>query len=232
MLAGKPNAGKSSLMNALLAEERSIVHESPGTTRDTIEAEIDVAGLLVRLTDTAGLRHSDDEVETEGVRRAGAAIRAADLVLAIIDDADDDQHYHERLIGAPEGTKILAIRNKCDITGRPYGAALNSSGEPFVAVSATEGRGISARLGEIKEQLGYATDSTEEPFMARQRHLRALEATKASLLMAIDNTKDERGIELVAEDLRASQLALSEILGEVSNEDLLGEIFASFCIGK
>jgi len=232
VLAGQPNAGKSSLMNALLAEDRSIVHESPGTTRDAIEAEIDVDGLLVRLTDTAGLRHSDDEVEAEGVRRTNAAILAADLVLAVIDDAKDGQNYHEWLTEAPKGTKILAIRNKCDITNRPYGAALNSDGETVVSISATKALGIGALLGEIKEQLGYSTNSTEEPFMARHRHLCALEAAKISLLKAAENAEEGRWAELVAEDLRISQLALSEILGEVTNEDLLGEIFASFCVGK
>ena len=232
VLAGPANAGKSSLMNALLAEERSIVHNSPGTTRDVIESEIDIDGLLLRLTDTAGLRQSNDEVETEGVRRAGNAIRGADLVLLVLDDTNDGTNYHEWLKGVPSRKSTIVILNKCDITNRPYGVIPDFFGEVTVATSATKQLGLNSLLEAIKQQLGYSIMSNEEPFMARHRHLRALESAKVNLAHAAANAKDRRGIELVAEDVRIAQQALAEILGTVSNEELLGQIFSTFCIGK
>jgi tRNA modification GTPase len=229
VLTGAPNAGKSSVMNALAGTNRAIVSEQPGTTRDLVEAELDLAGLSVRLVDTAGLRDSNDQVEGEGIRRAAGAIAAADLTLLVIDDAEDiplaDQAFTLDVLA---DVPILRVYNKCDLSRRPYGA-VSKTKAPAVAVSATAGKGITDLLEAIKTLLGYS-ESIESPLVARRRHLTALERADEHLLAAQKHVG--RAPELLAEELRLGQGVLGEITGAVTTEDLLGQIFSSFCIGK
>ena len=217
-------------MNALAGAERAIVSDQPGTTRDLVESEIDLDGLPVRLVDTAGLRHSDDEVEGEGIRRATAAMEMADLVLLVIDDAaelelDEQATTADTLTDAP----ILRVYNKCDLSRRPYGP-ISGTNVASVAVSATRGGGIPNLLEAIKTLLGYSR-TTENPLIARRRHLGALERADHHLQLAVEQAKG-CATELLAEELRLAQAALGEITGAVTTEDLLGQIFSSFCIGK
>jgi tRNA modification GTPase len=230
VLAGAPNAGKSSVMNALVGTDRAIVSDQPGTTRDLVEAEIDLDGLPVRLVDTAGLRHSDNQVEGEGIRRATAAMATADLVLLVIDDAAE-LHLAEKVAvkDALSDAPTLRVYNKCDLSRRPYGSTFGTS-VASVAVSATGGGGMSNLLEAIKTLLGYSR-TIEDPLIARRRHLVALERADHHLRAAADQAKG-RATELLAEELRLAQVALGEITGAVTTEDLLGQIFSSFCIGK
>jgi len=230
VLAGAPNAGKSSVMNALADADRAIVSDQPGTTRDLVESEIDLDGLPVRLVDTAGLRHSDDQVEDEGIRRATAAMAMADLVLLVIDDAAELQLAEKAAVkNALSDVPILRVYNKCDLSRRPYGS-ISGTNVASVAVSATGGGGIPNLLEAIKTLLGYSR-TTEDPLIARRRHLVALERADHHLRAAVDQAKG-RATELLAEELRLAQTALGEITGAVTTEDLLGQIFSSFCIGK
>ena len=226
VLAGAPNAGKSSILNALLGTDRAIVSEQPGTTRDVIEAEINLDGLLLRLADTAGLRFSVDPLEDEGVRRAGEAIIDADLVLFIIDDTLKPLGIGEALhTKAP----ILRVLNKCDVSRRPYGRTPNGD-EMDIAISAKEGGGMDELLRAIKALLGYA-NTIEDPVAARRRHIDALGRADKHLKTA-DTRQADNMPELLAEELRLAQAALGEITGVVTTEDLLGQIFSRFCVGK
>jgi tRNA modification GTPase len=230
VLAGAPNAGKSSVMNFLAGADRAIVSDQPGTTRDLVESEIDLDGLPVRLVDTAGLRHSDDQVEGEGIRRATAAMATADLVLLVIDDTAELPLAEQ--VAAKDTLRdspILHVYNKCDLSRRPYGL-ITETNVVSVAVSATRGEGMVNLLGEIKTLLGYS-GTTEDPLIARRRHLVALERAEHHLRAANDQAKC-RATELLAEELRLAQTAVGEITGAVTTEDLLGQIFSSFCIGK
>ena len=229
VLSGAPNVGKSSLLNALARMERAIVSATPGTTRDLIEATVDIDGLAVCLTDTAGLRHSADEIEAEGVRRASAAIETADLVLELIDDSDPVDLANRVEPQAGDERPHLFVLNKCDLSGRPFGPAKMSDGRPGVAICATTGQGIASLEQAIKSRLGYV-DNGEDLIMARRRHLDALERAMDHLNKAQDHIGI--AVELLAEELRLVQQALGEITGEVTVDDLLGQIFSSFCIGK
>jgi len=230
VLAGAPNAGKSSVMNALASDDRAIVSDQPGTTRDLVESEIDLDGLPVRLVDTAGLRHSDDQVEDEGIRRAIAAMATADLLLLVIDDTAELQLAEKAAIkDALSDVPILRVYNKCDLSRRPYGS-ISGTHAASVAVSATGGGGMPDLLGAIKTLLGYS-HTTADPLIARRRHLAALERADHHLRAADDQAK-RRATELLAEELRLAQTVLGEITGAVTTEDLLGQIFSSFCIGK
>jgi len=222
VLAGPPNAGKSSLLNALAGAERAIVTEQPGTTRDLVEVDILLEGLPLRLVDTAGLRETDNPIEAEGVRRARERAKRADLVLAIRDDTapvaePEPLDWEDRLV----------VLNKIDRSGRSPGVC-ELEGQPTVAVSATTGAGLEA-LGERLRQAALGASASEGArFSARRRHLVALERAAEALKRA---RSAEVG-ELAAEELRTAQEALGEITGQVTNEDLLGAIFSTFCLGK
>ena len=242
VLTGAPNAGKSSLLNALAGHPRAIVNAAPGTTRDLLEEAIDLDGLPLIITDTAGIRDGDDEVEMEGVRRAKAAGRQADLVLVVVDDAvvgdaEVGEILREVLGGygggdvasnADDGDNanatVCIVRNKIDLTARPPGDC-----EHGVALSALTGEGIPALIARIKHQAGFR-DAEASPFIARQRHLDALRRAAAALDAAIAHAATDP--EFIAEELTTCQSALGEITGEVSSDDLLGHIFSTFCIGK
>jgi tRNA modification GTPase len=227
VLAGLPNAGKSSLMNALAREDRAIVSITPGTTRDVVDTMIDVAGIAVQLTDTAGLREGTDHVEEEGVRRATQAIEQADLVLFVIDDAAP-QTSQNHVSMVPDADRMLRIYNKCDLSGRAAGV-VEDEGAGSIAVSAKTGVGIDALEQAIQQKLGY-TGMGDAPVMARRRHIEALLTAQTHLQAAEQHVGLAH--ELLAEELRLAQRALGEITGQVTTEDLLGQIFSTFCIGK
>ncbi len=242
VLTGPPNAGKSSLLNALTRQPRAIVSAIPGTTRDVLDQFIELDGLPVELVDTAGIRDGADEIEVEGVRRARAAARRADLILLVIDDAGAAEAEVERLLehagGVDENADDFAdadggirapvclVRNKIDLSGRPAGRA----GEG-VALSALTGDGLDALTALIKQRAGFR-DSEDNRFIARQRHLDALRRAAHRLDAGVEQLATHRAGELLAEELSACQRILGEITGEVGSDDLLGLIFASFCVGK
>ncbi|MCG6871040.1 MAG: tRNA uridine-5-carboxymethylaminomethyl(34) synthesis GTPase MnmE [Gammaproteobacteria bacterium] len=221
-LAGPPNAGKSSLLNALSGEDTAIVHHTPGTTRDLLRCDVQIEGLPVHLVDTAGLRESGDAVEREGVRRARRALAGADLVLWVCDDSAGPQP----LPPGEDGTPRLQVFNKIDLSGRAAGEA----GPGALALSARTGAGLAHLRSALLAAAGYRP-AGEGTFTARRRHLDAM-ARAARCLHAAAPLLAARDGELAAEELRGAQHALAEITGAFGSEELLGQIFASFCIGK
>ena len=224
VIAGAPNVGKSSLLNRLSGEDRAIVTSVPGTTRDILDADFDLDGMPVRVVDTAGLRNTTDAVEAEGVNRARRAMAKADLVLWVVDDRDGPK---SDCAGADTDTAVASIvaRNKADLSGRATGRVAPG----VVRICALSGAGVDTLATEIKQAAGYRAG--EGGFTARARHLDALAAGDVALAAASERLQANQG-ELVAEDLREAHDHLGAIVGRVSADDLLGEIFASFCIGK
>ncbi len=242
-LIGEPNVGKSSVLNALAGDERAIVTDIPGTTRDLIHADLSIDGLPVRIVDTAGLRETLDQVELEGVRRARQQAALADLVLLVVDDrtagAAEACPVLTQLLGQPLGLdegRILRVRNKVDLTGKPPGqmdtvrAPRSSRGVAEIRVSAREGLGMEALRDAIKMRVGFAVEGVA--FTARKRHLDALKQGLEALRRARSLLTEGFPGELIAEELREVHRALGSIVGEITPDELLGEIFASFCIGK
>ncbi|MDE0192959.1 MAG: tRNA uridine-5-carboxymethylaminomethyl(34) synthesis GTPase MnmE [Gammaproteobacteria bacterium] len=228
VIAGPPNAGKSSLLNRLLAENRAIVTDVPGTTRDLLRADIELEGVPIRLTDTAGLRAGGDRVETIGVERARMAISQADLVLAVEDAMAVPAGGVRR---PPDGESVvdiapkrIRVRNKIDLTGETPGG----SGE-MVRISALNGDGVDALRSAIARTAGVVPG--EGAYLARKRHLDALRDA-ADRCAAARERLSEGLAELAAEELRQAQSRLGDIVGVTTVDDLLGEIFGSFCIGK
>lgn len=244
VIAGKPNAGKSSLLNQLSGQETAIVTEIPGTTRDLLRETINLDGLPLHLIDTAGLRNSDDPVEQEGVRRARETFPAADQILLLI-DAQEQTITSESiqpaldLLGLKSNGedlgKIILVVNKIDLLDNHNPGvteiALNGSKLPVVFISAKTGSGMNELRELLKQKAGYQLPG-EGSFIARQRHLEALARASEFLRQAANQLLQNTGSELVAEDLRLAQKALGEITGEVTSDDLLGKIFSSFCVGK
>jgi tRNA modification GTPase len=231
VIAGKPNAGKSSLLNKLAADEVAIVTDVPGTTRDVLRRQVHLDGLPVNLVDTAGLRAATDVVEAEGVRRALSEIARADRVLYILDaGAGDAPAWVAELEQLPPGVPVTLVFNKIDLAGIP--PQLDADGvPPRVYLSALTGAGLPLLRAHLKAGAGYQ-DTESGAFAARRRHLDALDRARRHVQNAADILHSTRAFELFAEDLRLAQRALGEITGEFTSEDLLGEIFSSFCIGK
>lgn len=230
VIAGRPNAGKSSLLNKLAGRESAIVTDVPGTTRDLLRESIQIDGMPLHLIDTAGLRESEDPVEQEGVRRAREQIRKADRVLWIFDDQIDPDHELLDRSSLPEGVPLTLVRNKIDLTGRLPGTRETAAGTE-VSLSARNGQGVDLLRRHLQHSVGYQ-GSQEGAFIARRRHLEALTTASKCLLTGERALLSAVSGELLAEDLRQAQYSLSEITGEFSSEDLLGRIFSSFCIGK
>jgi tRNA modification GTPase len=232
VIAGRPNAGKSSLLNRLAGYDVAIVTPIPGTTRDVLRERIDIDGMPLHVLDTAGLRESGDEVETEGVRRAQVEIARADRVLFVVDaETDPDARaFSEEKARLPKDVPLTLVFNKCDLaTGLPVSDTI--SGPPRVLISALTGDGLDLLRAHLKMTMGFTT-AEAGTVSARQRHLDALSRARAHMEEAERQLKDRRAGELVAEELRASHQALGEITGEFTTDDLLGRIFSSFCIGK
>jgi tRNA modification GTPase len=227
VIVGKPNAGKSSLLNRLSGEEAAIVTEVAGTTRDILREQISIDGLAVELIDTAGLRDDPDRIEEEGIRRAREALKSADAVLWIQDaNESPEQRIDEKL---PEGAEIIIVRNKIDMTGEQAGLADDGSGT--VRLSAKTGDGIDALHECLRAAAGYR-NLGEGAFTSRKRHIDALRRAAKHFLTGRAALEDMKAGELLAEELRLAQEALGEITGAVSSDDLLGRIFSEFCIGK
>lgn len=230
VIAGPPNVGKSSLLNALSGTDAAIVTAVPGTTRDLLHREIQIDGLPLHIIDTAGLRHSDDLVEREGIRRARDQIEEADAILWLFDDsrAPDDLEFDPAQL--PRQVPLTLVRNKIDLSGRPPGRTQTWRGTE-IAISARDGTGLDALRAHLKQIAGYQ-ETTEGAFLARRRHLDALGRAQDALRQARTALQATGSAELTAEDLRLAQQALGEITGEVTSDELLGRIFSSFCIGK
>jgi tRNA modification GTPase len=228
VIAGPPNAGKSSLLNVLSGQDAAIVTPIPGTTRDLLKLDIQVDGLPIRIVDTAGLRHSEDPIEREGVRRARAEIDRADLVLWVYDATERaDKPARESL---PELVPVTRVRNKIDLRGLSPGIAEFESG-PRISLSAKTGAGLDLLRTHLKDRAGLG-GSTEGAFVARRRHLDALQLGLDHLDSAQRALARGAGAELVADDLLQAQQAFGEITGSFTSDDLLGRIFSTFCIGK
>jgi tRNA modification GTPase len=230
VIAGKPNAGKSSLLNQLAGHDAAIVTDVPGTTRDVLRLHIQIDGLPLHIIDTAGLRDSDDPVEQEGIRRAWKEIEKADRLLLVLDDREQAHEHLAIEDKMPDSIGVTRIYNKVDLSRRPV--AINVSDEICdITLSAKTGAGIDLLREHLKHVMGYER-SSQGQFMARRRHLDALQVAETHLLAAKHCLETTHAGELLAEDLRAAQQALNQITGEFTADDLLGKIFSSFCIGK
>ncbi len=229
VLLGRPNAGKSSLLNRLSRSDRAIVSAVPGTTRDTLEQIIQLDGLPVHLIDTAGLRDTGDHIEREGVARARAALATADVAVVLVDDTDT-QEIEPLVREVPTATRRVLVLNKIDLSGRAPGRTTWADCDA-IALSAKTGAGLEELRRYLKECMGFQPVG-ESVFMARRRHLDALTSARDHLSAAQRHLLGSRAGELLAEELRLAQQALGQITGEFTSDDLLGEIFGSFCIGK
>ena len=226
-IIGRPNAGKSSLLNALSGQDSAIVTEIPGTTRDVLRESIDLDGIPVHVADTAGIRETDCVIEAEGVRRAREALETADIVL-VVEDLTVPEAIHRELDGELTGhATFIRVANKVDIAVVDHAMGEGSR----VAISAKTGQGIDELRQRIREAVG-AADRSEGTFSARQRHVDALKRAAKHLETGCGEMEQSGSGELLAEELRLAQQALGEITGEMLPDDLLGEIFSSFCIGK
>ena len=229
VIVGRPNAGKSSLLNALAASERAIVTEIPGTTRDLVRETVDVDGVSLTLVDTAGLRESADVVEREGIRRARAELERADVVLLVADVAEDPDAALAIVGDVPPSVTRLVVRNKIDVAGIEPRRE-RRDGYVEIRLSAKTGAGLDLLHAELRKLAGGETN--DGAWTARTRHVTALERARTHLAAAESALVERNAGELAAEELREVQHALGEITGEFTSEDLLGEIFGSFCIGK
>jgi tRNA modification GTPase len=237
VIAGRPNAGKSTLLNRLAGHDAAIVTATPGTTRDVLRERITLDGLVLTVLDTAGLRAPNDAIEAEGIRRARAAMAGADRILFVIDAAADPKAcgYLQERAALPAQVPVTVVFNKLDLSSRP--AALAAPGDigaavspDVIALSALTGQGLDTLVSHLKEAAGV-TSGTDAP-SARARHLEALSAVDAFLAEAAKLLSGGGAPELVAEELKRAQLSLGEIVGVESSDELLGRIFSSFCIGK
>ncbi|MET2849818.1 tRNA uridine-5-carboxymethylaminomethyl(34) synthesis GTPase MnmE [Vibrio owensii] len=235
VIAGRPNAGKSSLLNALSGKESAIVTDIAGTTRDVLREHIHIDGMPLHIIDTAGLRDASDEVEKIGIERAWDEIAQADRVLFMVDgtttDATDPKDIWPDFVDRlPNSIGITVIRNKADQTGEDMGIC-HVNDPTLIRLSAKTGAGVDALRTHLKECMGFS-GNTEGGFMARRRHLDALERAAQHLQIGQEQLEGYMAGEILAEELRITQQHLNEITGEFSSDDLLGRIFSSFCIGK
>jgi len=235
VIAGRPNAGKSSLLNALSGREAAIVTDIAGTTRDVLSEQIHIDGMPLHIIDTAGLRESSDQVEQIGIERAWQEINQADRVLLMVDASEDNnkdpqQLWPEFFAKLPKNIGLSVIKNKADIKTIATGYSEDCN-LPTVTLSAKTGEGIAELKEHLKSIMGYQ-GSTEGGFMARRRHLAALEQAHHHLIIGLDQLESYVAGEILAEELRLCQIELNKITGEFTNDDLLTEIFSSFCIGK
>lgn len=236
VIAGRPNAGKSSLLNALAGRDSAIVTDIAGTTRDILREHIQLDGMPLHIIDTAGLRDTEDAVEKIGVERALQAISEADRILLVLDASqpeakDPNQLWPEFLAHQPDPERVTLIYNKTDLTNEAVGQRIEADGSTSLHLSAKEGTGINLLRDHLKACMGYQ-QTAESLFSARRRHLEALAEADDYLEHGHQQLTLMGAGELLAEDLRMAQQTLGSITGEFSADDLLGRIFSSFCIGK
>ncbi len=236
VIHGRPNVGKSSLLNAILRQERAIVTPHAGTTRDTIEEWVNIRGLAVRLVDTAGLRESENEIEKEAIGRARKAIEEADAVLLVLDASVPLTREDEELAAALRGKTVIPVANKSDLSAKlDLGLAQKACGRPLVSVCALKGENIAALEEEILRCVlgGRGSFACEEGVVvSNRRHLEALKRGAEALEMSADSLRQGLSPEFVLLDLRRCLDALGELTGEVFNEEVLDTIFSKFCVGK
>ena len=237
VIAGRPNAGKSSLLNALAGREAAIVTAIEGTTRDVLREHIHIDGMPLHIIDTAGLRDSPDEVEQIGIARAWDEIAQADRILLMVDatttgETHPHQIWPDFIDRLPASAPVTVVRNKVDLSSEPVGITeTDDQAAPVIRLAAKSAEGLEVLRDHLKQCMGFAS-TTEGGFLARRRHLDALERARDSLLQGQSQLEGYGAGELLAEDLRAAQDALGEITGHLSPDELLGKIFSSFCIGK
>lgn len=225
VIVGEPNVGKSSLLNQLSGYDAAIVTDIPGTTRDILKEAIQIDGMPIHVIDTAGLRATEDVVEQEGIRRAHAAIKTADIILMMTDITNDS------IPEIPaENIPIVILKNKIDLIGEKPEKIIDNK-KTIIKISAKTGEGIHLLKDHLKNIMGFNT-AIPDVFIARRRHLEALESAKKYLDHGQHQLQTHRAGELLAEDLRLAQQSLTEITGEFTADDLLGKIFSQFCIGK
>lgn len=227
-IIGQPNAGKSSLLNALAGRDSAIVTDIPGTTRDVLRETVSLDGLPVHIADTAGIRESRDVVEAEGIRRARAALAVADIALLVIDPTQPEAPQQALRSEVPDGVTCIEVRNKSDLGDESPSVDEEAQ---RVTLSAKSGAGLGGLVRLLHRAAGLA-DTGEGAFSARARHLDALERTRAHVAAGHERLAALNQPETLAEELRLAQQALGEITGEFLADDLLGAIFSSFCIGK
>ena len=235
VIAGRPNAGKSSLLNALAGRDAAIVTDIAGTTRDVLKEHIHIDGMPLHIIDTAGLRDSTNKVEQIGIEKAWQEIAQADRVLFMLDSTDtseSDPHkvWPDFIDKLPPKIGLTVIRNKADLSGEVIAESV-ANGYPVFHLSASKKQGINLLAEHLKDCMGFHT-SNEGQFIARRRHIDALERATEHLYIGKDQLENHFAGELLAEELRISQQYLNEITGEFSSDDLLAKIFSSFCIGK
>lgn len=236
VIAGRPNAGKSSLMNALTERESAIVTAIAGTTRDVLREYIHLDGMPLHLIDTAGLRESADVVEQEGIKRAWQEIEKADCVLLVSDINEQPEQEPERIwpefvSRLPTRTPIVVVQNKIDQAGMEAAVLTNAHNQTVLRISAKQQLGLDALKNELKRIMGFNA-TLEGSFIARQRHLEAIKLALEAIRRGKQQLVEYAAGELLAEDLRLAQQHLSDITGQFTADDLLGKIFSSFCIGK
>jgi tRNA modification GTPase len=228
VLAGKPNAGKSSLLNALAGHDAAIVTDIAGTTRDILKERIQIDGMPLHIIDTAGLRESNNPIEQEGIRRARQEINNADKILLLIDAREPETETIEKTL--PAGSNITHIYNKIDLLGiKPEIKQIALGTQIYLSIKT--GEGMELLKQHLKQSVGF-NDAADTIFIARRRHIEALKKGHEYVESALNQLQTSQAGELVAEDLRQAQNSLAEITGKFTSDDLLGKIFSSFCIGK
>ena len=232
-IIGRPNVGKSSLMNRLLKEERAIVTQQPGTTRDVVRDQVVIDGIPFRLHDTAGIRQNPETIEAEGIRRSKETLETADLILFLFDRSKSLEENDRRIYELTNSIPTLIIGNKNDLkTKIRKKEEKNYFGEPDLYISAKTGEGLETLQHEMVTRVRHGDTTVEDPLVTRTRHLEILKKTKKQLERAINGIKQNRDPSLIADDLREASTHAGKITGEITTDDLLDEIFHEFCIGK